>query len=308
MDVPPPASLFLGKSSMHASSIAALAGLLLAAPLINGAAQPASPERPRVVKNDPGHDAPIPAVAFPHPMISEVLFAVPTGNDGDANKDGKRQVSGDEFVELVNPHDRAIELRGYTLTDGSANVKTQLRFTFPAMILPAHAAVVVFNGHDSKIPGPVGDAKGAPVAVNENFHKAAVFSMHVLSSRVSFSNAGDAACLKAPDGKPVQRVRWGKADEKAGGSGFALDEVAPVTSKGSVQRDGVGKDGAWKVHTEIDAAPFSPGQFGPTRSPSNPPAPTSPPAATPVQPSAPSPPLTPAPREKSTDPVDGKKP
>jgi hypothetical protein len=227
------------------------------------APSPAAKPGPASPKSDPGHDPAPMAVAFPHPLISEVLFAVPTSGDSDPNKSGNREVSGDEFVELVNPHDRSIELRGYTITDGSPTAKTALRFTFPAMILPARSVVVVFNGHDAKIPGPVGDARSAPPGVNDHFHKAAVFTMRIASTRVSFSNAGDAACLRAPDGKPLQRVRWGKADEKAGGTGFALDEIAPATSKGSVQRDGAGKDAAWKAHAEIDSTPFSPGAFAP---------------------------------------------
>lgn len=57
-------------------------------------------------------------VAFPHPLISEVLYAVPSGKNGDANKDGVRSATGDEFIELVNPHDKPIELEGYRLSDG----------------------------------------------------------------------------------------------------------------------------------------------------------------------------------------------
>ena len=260
-----------------------------AAPKDAAPAKPAPnsiPAPPPPAKSDPGHDLAPLAIAFPHPLITEVLYAVPSTGDADANKDGKRQVSGDEFVELVNPHDRSIELRGYTITDGSLTAKTTLRFTFPAMLLPPHAVVVVFNGHGSKIPGPVGDAKAAPVGVNDHFHKAAVFTMRIASTRVSFSNAGDAAVLKAPDGKLLQRVRWGKADEKAGGIGFLLDEIAPITSKGSVQRDGPGKDAAWKSHTEIDSTPFSPGTFAPfeTKSPTAPaPTPATNPASAPAK-------------------------
>lgn len=223
-------------------------------------AEPAKPER---TKSEPGQVAASPAVAYPHPLISEVLFAVPTTGDNDANKSGKREVSGDEFIEIVNPHDRAIELKGYTLTDGSPTAKTTLKFVFPAMTLPPRGVVVVFNGHDAKIPGPVGDAKAAPIGVNENFHKGVTFTARVASSRVSFSNAGDAACLKSPGGAFIQRVRWGKADEKSGGTGFVLDEIAPSSAKGSVQRDGIGKDGAWKPHQEVDSTPFSPGAFAP---------------------------------------------
>ena len=239
--------------------------------------RPATPAPTAPATVDPGKSSPTPAppkleplpaiipsaVAFPHPLITEVLFAVPTTGDNDANKSGKREVSGDEFIEIINPHDRSIELKGYTLTDGSPTAKTTLRFVFPAMTLPPRAVVVLFNGHDAKIPGLVGDAKAAPIGGNEHFHKAIIFTARVASARISFSNAGDAACLKAPDGKPIQRVRWGKADDKSGGTGFPLDEIAPTSSKASVQRDGIGKDGTWKSHVEVDSAPFSPGVFAP---------------------------------------------
>jgi hypothetical protein len=60
------------------------------------------------------------AVPFPHPMITEILYAVPTGVRGDANADGERQTSGDEFIEIINPHDKPINLKGYRLRDGAA--------------------------------------------------------------------------------------------------------------------------------------------------------------------------------------------
>lgn len=253
-------------------------------------AKPADPKPP---KPAPPAPKPLPepaAVPFPHPLITEVLYAVPTGEAGDANKDGKRSVSGDEFVELVNPHDRPIQLRGYVLTDGATG-KTQLRFAFPPFELPAHAVAVVFNGHDSKVPGPVGDAKGAPAGTNPRFAGAYVFVIRPASSRASFSNAGDAACLKTPDGRPVQRVRWGKADEKTGGTGYPLDELAPTTTKGSVARDGLLKGAEWKAHADVGTGPFSPGTPPPKPEPTPEaaapasPAPASPvPAAAPAQP------------------------
>lgn len=59
-----------------------------------------------------------PPVPFPHPLITEVLYAVPTGDEGDVDGDGVRSATGDEFVELINPHARPIRLKGYVLTDG----------------------------------------------------------------------------------------------------------------------------------------------------------------------------------------------
>lgn len=58
-------------------------------------------------------------VPFPHPVITEVLFNVPSGARGDANADGTRDAVGDEFVELINPHDKPIDLKGYVLTDSA---------------------------------------------------------------------------------------------------------------------------------------------------------------------------------------------
>lgn len=61
-----------------------------------------------------------PMVPYPHPLITEILYAVPSGVRGDANADGTRDAIGDEFIELVNPHDRPIQLKGYTILDASA--------------------------------------------------------------------------------------------------------------------------------------------------------------------------------------------
>ena len=61
-----------------------------------------------------GQSALVPA---PHPLITEVLAAVPSGPRGDANGDGTRDAIGDEFIELVNPHDKPIQLKGYMLVD-----------------------------------------------------------------------------------------------------------------------------------------------------------------------------------------------
>ncbi|MCZ7631962.1 MAG: lamin tail domain-containing protein [Phycisphaerales bacterium] len=58
-----------------------------------------------------------PAGAPLHPIITEVLYAVPRGPEGDANRDGLRDALGDEFVELYNPHDKPIRLDGYTIND-----------------------------------------------------------------------------------------------------------------------------------------------------------------------------------------------
>ena len=153
-------------------------------------------------------DPPKPLVEYPHPLITEVLYAVPTGDGGDANGDGKRETNGDEFVELVNPHERSISLRGYVLTgksgdDPQKKYKT-LRFVFPPVTLQPGEVVVVFNGYKQSWTGPVGTTARAPDGVNDKFSAARIFTMEVESARLGLSNKADYILLSAPDGEAVQ--------------------------------------------------------------------------------------------------------
>jgi hypothetical protein len=142
-----------------------------------------------------------PPVPFPHPLITEVLYAVPTGDEGDADGDGVRSATGDEFVELINPHSRPIRLKGYVLTDGrnllpsggtsrnsrreppsgtkpakgteggsggsgggggATDRKSRIRFEFPDITLQPGQVVVVFNGFKGKDAKRVTDPDAAP--------------------------------------------------------------------------------------------------------------------------------------------------
>lgn len=221
--------------------------------------QPPSP--PGVTGSAPS--GPKPLVAYPHPLITEVLFAVPTGTSGDANQDGTRDATGDEFVELVNPHDKPINLRGYRLVDKSLGKGNALSFTFPECTLQPGEVAVVFNGYKSTILGAVGDS-GHAAESNPKFSSARVFSMKGQSTKTSFSNAADAVLLFAPgvsaggtNSSAVQIVRWGKVDSLPAAG---LNEEAPATSKGSVQRESM--NGPLAVHPPEGSVSFSPGKFG----------------------------------------------
>ncbi|HJW47253.1 MAG TPA: hypothetical protein VJ484_12305, partial [Lysobacter sp.] len=71
--------------------------------------------------NTAGFVAPPPdaLVPYPNPLITEVHYNV--RGDGDAARDGQRDAVGDEFIELINPHDKPIRLRGFTLIDSDAS-------------------------------------------------------------------------------------------------------------------------------------------------------------------------------------------
>lgn len=217
-------------------------------------------------------------VPFPHPLITEVLFAVP-GKDGDADGDGVRSATGDEFVELVNPHDKPINLKGYTLTDGknqpppddgrkakptpAANPATapdtpaddsRLRFVFPDLTLKPGEVVVVFNGYTGSgtrpAPTPTKTAP-APAAAGRRL------SMDVKSEYIAFGNGGDCVLLAAPDGAGVQCISWGK-HPKPPESIAPLVEQAPEC-KGSVTRLGLTR--GLHPHRDTLGALFSPGVF-----------------------------------------------
>ncbi len=200
-------------------------------------------------------------VPFPHPLITEVLYAVPSREAGDANKDGKRDVNGDEFVELVNPHDKPIQLAGYILADrelAQGEKKTSsISFTFPALELKPGQVVVVFNGHNQKWTGPVGDATKGPDKANELFANAFVFTMGITSEKKGLANKGDCVQLISPDSKFIHCIHGGDAKPTANAS---LIEEAPVVTNASVQRTSLA--GKLESHPADDKGiSFSPGKW-----------------------------------------------
>ncbi len=214
-------------------------------------AEPRTPEEraPTQRKPEPGRPAPRttrhPPVKFPDPLITEVLYAVPGGAEGDANGDGLRSATGDEFVELINPHDKPIQLRGYTLTDGvspKGGGESQIRFTFPPITLRPGQCVVVFNGYTGQDSEKIGDKRKDAVRGDEGVPPPVVLNMHAGSAYIAFSNTADLVLLTDPKGRAVQSVEWG--DDAAGAKlpekTPPLRERAP-SGRGSVTRIGVSK-------------------------------------------------------------------
>lgn len=212
------------------------------------------------------------AVPFPHPMITEVLFAVPTGSAGDANRDGERSVNGDEFIEIVNPHDRPIELQGYMLTDSTSG-SNQFRFVFPKLQLAPGASAVIFNGNDAKWEmrgedakhaalGNTRDAGASPTDAAAGFSGAWLFTASATKSGIGFANESDSVTLIAPGSVGVHRVWWGSG-KPLGGIAALLDEETPQVKGASVQRESCAPDAEFRDHHEIvwsgETTLFSPG-------------------------------------------------
>jgi len=205
----------------------------------------------------PEQDDNTPKVEFPHPLITEILAVVPKGDGGDANKDGKRDASTDEFVELMNPHDEDIELGGYTLSDRNAGGQGAVEFTFPSMTLKPGEVVVVFNGNGEKFATHVGTEQAQADEQDEAFG-AWVFVMENSGQFAGFSNKGDWVLLSDPEGKPIHVVSWGSFKEKLP-TGEGLIKEQPVDGgDGSMCRYLVG--GPIVGHSALDGRKFSPGE------------------------------------------------
>jgi hypothetical protein len=76
-------------------------------------------------------------------FIDEIFADPASGLAGDANGDGVRSSTNDEFVELFNPSLDAIDISGWYLTDATASK----RHIFAAgAVINAQSALVIFGG------------------------------------------------------------------------------------------------------------------------------------------------------------------
>jgi hypothetical protein len=150
-------------------------------------------------------------------VINEYLADPPEGPAGDANGDGARSSSADEFIEILNRTAEPINISGYKLSDAEA-----IRHVFPAgTVIPPFEAAVVFGGGTPT--GAFGNA-----AENHLVFKAS-------TGGLSLGNGGDSIRLEDAEGTLVQEISFGAAeggasqsinrDPDGGGSTFALHTV-----------------------------------------------------------------------------------
>lgn len=162
-------------------------------------------------------------------VINEYLADPPEGAAGDANGDGTRSSSADEFIELLNRSADPIELSGYRLLDAD-----QVRHVFAAgTTIPPHEAAVVFGGGAPQ--GGFGNA-----ADNKLVFKAT-------SGGLSLNNGGDTITLQDPSGRILQKIVITPAE---GGAGQAIN------------RDPDGDGASFALHStlgEDSSGLFSPG-------------------------------------------------
>lgn len=177
--------------------------------------------------------------------INEVLVDPPTGIAGDANHDGKRDSSQDEFVEFVNATTHDIDISGYQLLTRSSTTATDtLRHTFVAgTILPACSAIVVFGG-------------GYPDPSNLLFGGAQVVKT---SSGLSLSNSGGVITLRDKAAAVLTVFVYGGSTGINGGLSQSLTRSPDVTGSFVLHQSASGSGGKpFSSGTRLDATPFAP--------------------------------------------------
>ncbi len=128
-------------------------------------------------------------VNTPPVVINEILADPSPGSDGDANGDGMRDGSEDEFIEIVNSGSHKIDISGWKLSNDGGNT---IRHIFPAgTVLAANQAAVVFGGGN-----PAGSFGGAIVQVAS-------------SGLLNLVNGGSAPTLLDAQGNIVQSISYG---------------------------------------------------------------------------------------------------
>jgi hypothetical protein len=95
--------------------------------------------------------------------LNEILADPPPDPNGDANGDGVRSSSDDEFVEVINHGAAAVDLSGWSLTDS-----TNVRHVFPAgvVLAPGEIYVVFGGGTPTGIPSRADVASTGTLSLN----------------------------------------------------------------------------------------------------------------------------------------------
>ena len=187
-------------------------------------------------------------VSAPSLVINEVLADPPDGTAGDANHDGTRSGTDDEFVELVNATTAPLDLGGWTLRTHTLNSLSETtRHTFAAGVsLPPGDAVVVFGGGSFDPQNP---AFGSALIVTAT------------SGGLALTNSGLTVVVRDANGKPAAQFSYGTAADDFGGDSVNQSITRAPDINGAVARhtDAPGAAGRrFSPGTRLDGAFFAP--------------------------------------------------
>ena len=125
-------------------------------------------------------------------VLNEILADPPDGIAGDANHDGTRSSTQDEFIEIVNASTSDLNIGGFQLTTRGSNGADTVRHIFAAdTIVAPGTAIVVFGGAQSATFNPTHPAFAGALVVTAS------------TGGLSLTNGGSVVKLLNPAGATV---------------------------------------------------------------------------------------------------------
>jgi hypothetical protein len=178
-------------------------------------------------------------------VINEFLADPADGLAGDANHDGVRDASADEFIELVNSTTSDIDLSGYQLQTRALNATTDtLRHRFAnGTRLFAGTAIVIFGG-------------GAPNATNPLFGGAQI--VKASSGGLSLVNSGGVITLRNKNSEIVSSIAYGTSLGLRADQNQSLTRTPDITGAFSLHSLAAGgPDRSFSPGTKVDGSAFT---------------------------------------------------
>jgi hypothetical protein len=176
--------------------------------------------------------------------LNEVLVDPPTGTAGDANHDGTRDSSQDEFVEFVNATTHDVDISGYQVFTRSSTTTTDtLQHTFSGgTIFPACSAIVVFGGGTFDPGNPVfGGAQVVKASTNS----------------LSLTNSGGVVTLRNQSGTIITFLSYGGSTGLNGQANQSLTRSPDVTGPFTLHQSATGNGGRlFSPGTRVNGAAF----------------------------------------------------
>ena len=168
-------------------------------------------------------------------VANEILYDPPADFAGDANCDGVRDASDDEFVEIVNASDVTVDLSGAILSDS-----VSVRHVFAeGTILGAQGVVVIFGGGTPTFDGTGPGSWCGATPQNVYVDVASTGSL-------GLNNGGDTITLTKADGTEI----------------FSVAPNGEITGNDQSVVRSPELTGDWALHGQVSDAS---GNFSPTR-------------------------------------------
>ncbi|HJR07301.1 MAG TPA: Ig-like domain-containing protein [Pyrinomonadaceae bacterium] len=180
-------------------------------------------------------------------VINEILADPPDGAAGDANHDGARSSTQDEFIEIVNASTVDLDIGGYQLTVRASSGADTVRHIFAAhTIVAPGTAIVVFGG--------------AQAATFDSANPAFAGALVVMASTggLSLTNGGSTVKLLDPSGAVIEQLTYGGATDADGDRNQSLTRAPDITGDFALHQTAPQSGGrVFSPGTRIDGAPFS---------------------------------------------------